>query len=138
MPSLQTTVVWFGNCGVAGTMIQGQETRIRVITVPAPPHLWLISHLTSLGRGLGGVLRQGLRSGSAMRRWNGLDPSSQRDRRPSLAGREGAMSCCWWRGHRASVEAVLIMALALLHCCQGLLLLAYPALPAVGELERPV
>lgn len=52
--SLQTTVVWFGNYGVKGTMIWGQETRIQVITLPSSPSiysLW-ISHLTSLRSGL--------------------------------------------------------------------------------------
>lgn len=48
------------------------------------------------------------------------------------------MSCRWRHGHQASVEAALIMVLALLHGCHSLLLLAYPALPGVGKLERPV
>lgn len=40
--------------------------------------------------------------------------------------------------HRASVEAALIRALAFLRGCHSLLLLAPPALPGVGELEKLV
>lgn len=66
-PSLQTTVVWFGDCGVAGTMIWGQETRIQVITLPAPPHLWpmdkslnFFEEWSCMAGGPPGVLMQGL------------------------------------------------------------------------------